>query len=446
MQHQFHEEEPDFQTQLGRGDTFTAKNYRPKVNRNYADYHQASYHYFLNRSFESYDQFPQNLPYRLIHTGPLSCYRSVATGVCSRFVFRGSDKNRMPNQPPNVITGLAWPPDGRRLNTIHSNGHICYWAIDTGPRFDFLVDTVQREMASSNPPLNPEASKYLTSIAWAPNFEVMSVTDRAWRIAFYQVSSMSFGYPHYIKPDDSGIGPPEHLCYSPNGHRIGLSSDSVIHVLDPRRIMIERQVAEHTHQVTSTAWHPSSSVIASSDVSGWVLLSDPRDSKLVATLASHHTKSCRMLKWNKNGNWLLSAGDDSKMKVVDKRMMYTIRSFHQKKLRPITAIDWNPMMEDLFVSGDDNGDIRWWSMTASEEIYSAPQSMADNSAAKRAVSFIEFHPLGHIFAASIHAVLTIWRKGESGFERVLRPDEVIPKPPTAPPTPDDCQIPGICLD
>jgi polyadenylation factor subunit 2 len=80
------------------------------------------------------------------------------------------------------------------------------------------------------------------------------------------------------------------------------------------------------------------------------------------------------VKWNINGNWLISASRDQLLKLFDIRMMKEIQMFrgHKKEvtctnssmdlmfLILVLAVTWHPFHEQLIVSGGWDGSILFW--------------------------------------------------------------------------------------
>ncbi|KXJ05123.1 pre-mRNA 3' end processing protein WDR33, partial [Exaiptasia diaphana] len=87
------------------------------------------------------------------------------------------------------------------------------------------------------------------------------------------------------------------------------------------------------------------------------------------------------IKWNQNGNWLLTASRDHLLKLFDIRMMKELQSFRGHK-REATAIAWHPIHESLFASGGVEKDVG--------NMESAHDGM---------VWSLAWHPLGHILCS-----------------------------------------------
>lgn len=67
--------------------------------------------------------------------------------------------------------------------------------------------------------------------------------------------------------------------------------------------------AGHNHDVRCCGWHPTRGLIASGSKDNMVKLWDPRAGDMVSSLHGHK-HAVLVTKWNKNGNWLLTAGKD----------------------------------------------------------------------------------------------------------------------------------------
>lgn len=65
------------------------------------------------------------------------------------------------------------------------------------------------------------------------------------------------------------------------------------------------------------------------------------------------------VKWNKNGNWLLTASRDHLLKIFDIRAMKEVQTFRGHK-KEATAVAWHPIHEGLFASGGSDGAMYFW--------------------------------------------------------------------------------------
>lgn len=85
---------------------------------------------------------------------------------------------------------------------------------------------------------------------------------------------------------------------------------------------------------------------------------DPRSGESIASLHPHNNTINR-LRFNKNGNWLLSASKDHSLKITDIRTMKELQIFkgHEQE---VNTVAWHPIIEDLFCSAGADGNIIYW--------------------------------------------------------------------------------------
>ena len=99
------------------------------------------------------------------------------------------------------------------------------------------------------------------------------------------------------------------------------------------------------------------------------------------------------IKWNANGNWLLTASRDHLLKIFDirktKEELQTFRG-HKKE---VLSVAWHPVHEGIFVSGGSDGSIMFWSVGAEKEIGAIEAAHENN------VWALSWHPAGHILCS-----------------------------------------------
>lgn len=76
---------------------------------------------------------------------------------------------------------------------------------------------------------------------------------------------------------------------------------------------------------------------------------------------SHAHKSTVMdIKWNSNGNWLVTASRDHLLKLFDLRnLSQEVQTFRGHK-KEASSVAWHPYHEGLFCSGGSDGAILFW--------------------------------------------------------------------------------------
>lgn len=119
---------------------------------------------------------------------------------------------------------------------------------------------------------------------------------------------------------------------------------------------------------------------------------DPKTGQSLATLHAH--KSTVMdVKWNENGNWLVTASRDHLLKLFDIRnLSQEVQTFRGHK-KEASSVAWHPSHEGLFCSGGSDGAILFWHVGADKEVGAIEQ------AHDSIVWTLAWHPLGHILCS-----------------------------------------------
>ncbi|CAH1957941.1 unnamed protein product [Acanthoscelides obtectus] len=150
----------------------------------------------------------------------------------------------------------------------------------------------------------------------------------------------------------------------------------------------------HGADVKCVHWHPQKALIisGSKDNQQPIKLWDPKTGQSLATLHAH--KSTVMdLKWNDNGNWLITASRDHLLKLFDLRnLSQEVQTFRGHK-KEASSVAWHPIHEGLFSSGGSDGAIMFWHVGADKEVGAIEQ------AHDSIVWTLSWHPLGHILCS-----------------------------------------------
>jgi polyadenylation factor subunit 2 len=119
----------------------------------------------------------------------------------------------------------------------------------------------------------------------------------------------------------------------------------------------------HGADVKCVDWHPQKGLVisGSKDNQQPVKLWDPKSGQSLATLHAH--KSTVMdAKWNKNGQWLITASRDHLIKLFDiRRLDQELQTFRGHK-KEASCLSWHPFHEELFCSGGSDGAIFFWNV------------------------------------------------------------------------------------
>jgi polyadenylation factor subunit 2 len=129
---------------------------------------------------------------------------------------------------------------------------------------------------------------------------------------------------------------------------------------------------------------------------------DPRSGEIISSLHIHKN-SINRLRFNKNGNWLLTASKDHSVKVVDVRVMKELQIFKGHE-EDVNTICWHPTIEELFCSAGVDGHIIYW-FVGQDKNYKMEKSH------DREIFDLAFNQYGNLLASSSNdTTLKFWSR------------------------------------
>ncbi|CAH0558213.1 unnamed protein product [Brassicogethes aeneus] len=350
---------------------FDGKRLRKSVMRKTVDYNSAIIEELENRVWQRDFRdrralqpdamyYPDMMPPPSYPDNPINC-------VTTRFVKTATNKMRCP------IFCMAWTPEGRRLVTGASSGEFTLW---NGLTFNF--ETILQ--AHDSP---------VRTMVWSHNDSWMVTGDHAGYVKYWQSNMNNVKMFQAHKEALRGIS------FSPSDNKfVTCSDDGTLRIWDFFRYQEERILRGHGADVKCVHWHPQKSLIisGSKDNQQPIKLWDPKTGQSLATLHAH--KSTVMdLKWNDNGNWLITASRDHLLKLFDLRnLSQEVQTFRGHK-KEASSVAWHPTHEGLFSSGGSDGAIMFWHVGADKEVGAIEQ------AHDSIVWTLAWHPLGHILCS-----------------------------------------------
>ncbi|KAM3965896.1 pre-mRNA 3' end processing protein WDR33-like [Aphomia sociella] len=287
--------------------------------------------------------------------------------VTTRFVKTATNKMRCP------IFAVAWTPEGRRLITGASSGEFTLW---NGLTFNF--ETILQ--AHDSP---------VRSMVWSHGEGWMVTGDHSGFIKYWQSNMNNVKMYQAHKEAVRGIS------FSPSDSKIvTCSDDGTLRIFDFYRCQEERILRGHGADVKCVQWHPTKALIVSGskDNQQPIKLWDPKSGTALSTLHAH--KSTVMdLKWNENGNWLITASRDHLLKLFDIRKLGTELQIFRGHKKEASSVVWHPTHEGLFCSGGSDGAILFWNVGTDKEVGCI------EGAHESIVWTMAWHPLGHILCS-----------------------------------------------
>ncbi|XP_051165665.1 uncharacterized protein LOC127284318 [Leptopilina boulardi] len=352
-------------------DEFDGKRLRKSVMRKTVDYNSAIIKCLENRVWQRDYRDRRALQPDVIYypdlLPPPSYVDNPINAVTTRFVKTATNKMRCP------IFCMAWTPEGRRLVTGASSGEFTLW---NGLTFNF--ETILQ--AHDSP---------VRTMVWSHNESWMVTGDHAGYVKYWQSNMNNVKMFQAHKEAIRG------LSFSPTDHKLATcSDDGTVRIWDFLRCHEERILRGHGADVKCVHWHPQKSLVVSGskDNQQPVKLWDPKTGQSLATLHAH--KSTVMdVKWNENGNWLVTASRDHLLKLFDIRNLnQEVQTFRGHK-KEASSVAWHPSHEGLFCSGGSDGAILFWHVGADKEVGAIEQ------AHDSIVWTLAWHPLGHILCS-----------------------------------------------
>uniref|UniRef100_A0A1Q3F3G3 Putative wd40 domain protein n=1 Tax=Culex tarsalis TaxID=7177 RepID=A0A1Q3F3G3_CULTA len=314
---------------------------------------------------------------------PPSYMDNPINAVTTRFVKTATNKMRCP------IFTLAWTPEGRRLVTGASSGEFTLW---NGLTFNFETILQAHDVS-------------VRTMVWSHNDNWMVTGDHSGFVKYWQ-SNMN-----NVKMFQAHKEPIRGISFSPSDSKFAsCSDDGTVRVWDFYRCQEERVLRGHGADVKCVHWHPQKALIVSGskDNQQPIKLWDPKSGQALATLHAH--KSTVMdLRWNDNGNWLVTASRDHLLKLFDLRNLSEEVQVFRGHKKEASAVSWHPVHEGLFASGGSDGSILFWNVGTDKEV-----GGIDN-AHESIVWTLAWHPLGHILCSgSNDHTIKFWTRNRPG--------------------------------
>ncbi|ROL48783.1 pre-mRNA 3' end processing protein WDR33 [Anabarilius grahami] len=363
---------PDFaQQQAMQQLTFDGKRMRKAVNRKTIDYNPSVIRFLENRLWQR-----DHRDFRAIQPDA-GCYNDLVppvgmlsnpmNAVTTKFVRTSTNKVKCP------VFVVRWTPEGRRLVTGASSGEFTLW---NGLTFNF--ETILQ--AHDSP---------VRAMTWSHNDMWMLTADHGGYVKYWQ-SNMN-----NVKMFQAHKEAIREASFSPTDNKFATcSDDGTVRIWDFLRCHEERILRGHGADVKCVDWHPTKGLVVSGskDSQQPIKFWDPKTGQSLATLHAHKN-TVMEVKWNLNGNWLLTASRDHLCKLFDIRNLKEELQVFRGHKKEATAVAWHPVHEGLFASGGSDGSLLFWHAGVEKEV--GGMEMAHEGM----IWSLAWHPLGHILCS-----------------------------------------------
>ncbi len=310
-----------------------------------------------------------------------------------------------------VVSSVAWAPDGQFLATATDNGMVCLWNPDNG-------QLIRRLQTLDSP---------ISDIAWTPDGANLAVAGDGPVIRVLRAESLevirSLGAP-------TGRSRAISLSWSPDGHELAAGyGDGKLNIWNPTASVVLYQVL-YNREATETPrvcvrWSPNSDQLAISYRSD-VLVADSGYGRMIyepsrnCSLAPH-VGDVTTMAWAPNGSQLATSCADSRVRV----WWTTIPLPQQQNLgheavqgqaqmigagvNRVNAVAWSPTGAHI-ASACEDGSVVVWSAHTGEKllILKGHAATGDGSAQTGAVS-LSWSPDGwHLASGGVDHTVRIW--------------------------------------
>ncbi|XP_072896727.1 pre-mRNA 3' end processing protein WDR33 isoform X1 [Hemitrygon akajei] len=363
---------PDFaQQQAMQQLTFDGKRMRKAVNRKTIDYNPSVIKFLENRVWQRDHRDlraiqPDSAYYNDL-VPPMGMLHNPMNAVTTKFVRTSTNKVKCP------VFVVRWTPEGRRLVTGASSGEFTLW---NGLTFNF--ETILQ--AHDSP---------VRAMTWSHNDMWMLTADHGGYVKYWQ-SNMN-----NVKMFQAHKEAIREASFSPTDNKFATcSDDGTVRIWDFLRCHEERILRGHGADVKCVDWHPTKGLVVSGskDSQQPIKFWDPKNGQSLATLHAHKN-TVMEVKWNQNGNWLLTASRDHLCKMFDIRNLKEELQVFRGHKKEATAVAWHPVHEGLFASGGSDGSLLFWHVGVEKEV--GGMEMAHEGM----IWSLAWHPLGHILCS-----------------------------------------------
>ncbi|XP_067851705.1 pre-mRNA 3' end processing protein WDR33 isoform X2 [Heptranchias perlo] len=363
---------PDFaQQQAMQQLTFDGKRMRKAVNRKTIDYNPSVIKFLENRVWQRDHRDlrsiqPDSAYYNDL-VPPMGMLQNPMNAVTTKFVRTSTNKVKCP------VFVVRWTPEGRRLVTGASSGEFTLW---NGLTFNF--ETILQ--AHDSP---------VRAMTWSHNDMWMLTADHGGYVKYWQ-SNMN-----NVKMFQAHKEAIREASFSPTDNKFATcSDDGTVRIWDFLRCYEERILRGHGADVKCVDWHPTKGLVVSGskDSQQPIKFWDPKTGQSLATLHAHKN-TVMEVKWNQNGNWLLTASRDHLCKMFDIRNLKEELQVFRGHKKEATAVAWHPVHEGLFASGGSDGSLLFWHVGVEKEV--GGMEMAHEGM----IWSLAWHPLGHILCS-----------------------------------------------
>jgi polyadenylation factor subunit 2 len=257
------------------------------------------------------------------------------------------------NKQRCAVNCVTWTPDGSQLVTGTALGEFTLWSASELGKFNTIIQ--------AHDGVAVRAMRWSHAGLW-----LLSSDDKGC-IKYWQ-SSMNCVKKLAGAHEGTAV---RGLAVGPHDAKFVTGGDSgSVCVWDLATAAMERQLGAHGQDVRATEWHATKGLIASCSRDSAIKLWDPRGggggNKALRTLHVHNLGVAALAFDGEGGNYLLSGGRDTRIKLQDLRKLsndavlcsYTAGGLAAE----LSALSWYPGSAAAFVTGGVDGSVQHWAV------------------------------------------------------------------------------------
>jgi WD40 repeat protein len=246
----------------------------------------------------------------------------------------------------NIVTGVAWSPDGKRIASASQDETVQVWDAATGGH----VLTYRGH------------TSIVTAVAWSPNGAYIASGSQDGIVQVWDATTGAYMFTYR-----GHTAPVTALAWSPDSTRLASSSwDKTVQVWDATTGKRLLTYQGHTSIVTVVAWSPDGRRIASASADRTVQVWDTSTGATLLTYTGH-TGAVNAVAWSPDGKLIASGSDDHKVQIWNATTGGDVFTYYGHG-DAVKAVAWSPDGSNI-ASASLDGKVQVWNASGGNLVF-----------------------------------------------------------------------------